>query len=53
MLLRFLFEEEGQTLIEYGLLITLFALAIVTAITFFGQRISNHYNMISDQLPSN
>lgn len=53
MLSRFFSEEEGQTLVEYGLLIALLALAIVTAITFFGQRVNNHYNYISNQLPAN
>ena len=53
MLSRFFSEEEGQTLVEYGLLLALLALAIVTAITFFGQRVNNHYNTISNQLPAN
>lgn len=53
MLSRFFSEEEGQTLVEYGLLIALLALAIVTAVTYFGQRVTNHYNSISNQLPAN
>ena len=53
MFLHFLTEEDGQTLVEYGLLISLIALAVVTAITFFGKRVNNHFNAISNQLPKN
>ncbi len=53
MLLQFFSEEEGQTLIEYGLLIALLALAVITALTFFGQRVTNHFNVVSNQLPNN
>jgi pilus assembly protein Flp/PilA len=53
MFSKFLSEEDGQTLIEYGLLISLLALAVITALTFFGQRVNNHFNIISNQLPGN
>lgn len=53
MFLRFFSEEEGQTLVEYALLISLLALAVITAVTFFGQRVNNHFNVISNQLPAN
>jgi pilus assembly protein Flp/PilA len=38
MLTRFFEEEEGQTLIEYGLLISLLALVVVAAVTLFGKK---------------
>lgn len=47
---RFIFEEDGQTLVEYGLLISLIALAVITAVTFFGKRVTNHYNIIGNQM---
>ena len=43
MLNTFLKEEEGQTLVEYGLLIALLALVIVGSITLFGRRMSNNF----------
>ncbi len=52
MFKRFIFEEEGQTLVEYGLLIGLLALVVVVAITFFGRRMSNNlYGTSNNGLP--
>jgi pilus assembly protein Flp/PilA len=52
MFKRFVYEEEGQTLIEYGLLIGLLALVIVAAVTFFGRRVSNNlYGTSANALP--
>ena len=33
MLLRLIWEEEGQTLVEYGVIISLVALVVLTALT--------------------
>lgn len=47
-------EEEGQTLVEYGLLIGLLALVVVVAVTFFGRRMNNNlYGTSSNVLPFN
>lgn len=51
-LVRFFQEEDGQTLVEYGLLISLIALAIITAVTVFGRKMSNHYNAANNQIPN-
>jgi pilus assembly protein Flp/PilA len=52
MLNTFLKEEEGQTLVEYGLLIALLALVIVGAVTLFGRRMSNNlYGTSNSVLP--
>lgn len=51
--IRFLREEEGQTLVEYGLLISFIALAVITAMSLFGKKITNHYNAIGNQVPNN
>ncbi len=37
MIKRFWIEEEGQTLVEYGLLISLIALIAVAGVTVFGR----------------
>ena len=41
MLIKFLQEEEGQTLVEYGMLISLIALVVIAAVTLFGSRVAN------------
>lgn len=38
---RFCREEEGQSLVEYGLLISLIALVAVVAIRIFGNGVNN------------
>ena len=47
---RFFREEEGQTLVEYGLLISFIALAVITTITLFGKKLTNYYNNANNQL---
>jgi pilus assembly protein Flp/PilA len=44
MIKRFLQEEEGQTLVEYGLLISLIALVVIAVLTLLGSRIKNTFN---------
>jgi pilus assembly protein Flp/PilA len=50
MIQRFLKEEEGQTLVEYGLLISLIALVVIAVLTVMGRRISNTFNSASSQM---
>ena len=52
MISRFISEEDGQTLVEYGLLISLIALAVITTVTLFGKKLNNYYNNVGNQLPS-
>jgi pilus assembly protein Flp/PilA len=44
MIERFLVEEEGQTLVEYGLLISLIALVVIAALSLVGKKVSNTFN---------
>lgn len=54
MLKRFIFEEEGQTLVEYGLLLALLAIVVVAAVTLFGRALnSNLYGTSNNALPFN
>ena len=39
MIKRFIREEEGQTLVEYGLLISLIALVVIAVLTIMGRRL--------------
>ena len=50
MINRFFQEEEGQTLVEYGLLISLVALVVIAVLTLLGRRISNTFNAASNQI---
>ena len=50
MFARFIFEEDGQSLVEYGLLIALIALVIVVALTAFGDSINNMYGRTTNKL---
>ncbi len=44
MIKQFLQEEEGQTLVEYGLLISLIALVVIGVLTLLGAKIKNTFN---------
>ena len=43
MIKRFLMEEEGQTLVEYGLLVSLIALLVVITLTGFGRTVAGFF----------
>ena len=48
---RFVRDEEGASLVEYALLVSLIAIVAVVAITTFGSAVSEEYSEIADQLP--
>ena len=52
MISQFLNDEDGQTLVEYGLLISLIALALVTATALLGGRIRDFYGNAANKYPS-
>jgi pilus assembly protein Flp/PilA len=52
MITRFILEEDGQSLVEYGLLISLIALAAITAITLFGRGVRNNWDTSTGKLGS-
>ncbi|MCS7224086.1 MAG: Flp family type IVb pilin [Armatimonadetes bacterium] len=51
MLTRLLREEDGQTLVEYGLLVALVALVVIAALTILGRRVANTFNRVNNTLP--
>ena len=54
MISKFFNEEDGQTLVEYGLIIALLAIVVISAMTFFGRRMSNNlYGAANNGLPFN
>jgi pilus assembly protein Flp/PilA len=47
---RFWQEEDGQTLLEYGFLISLIAFVVIFAIGYFGRKVTNTYSVSSNQM---
>jgi len=47
---RFLKDERGVTAIEYGLIATLIAVAIITAVTSVGTNLSTKFGAIATAL---
>ncbi len=50
MIKRFLVEEEGQTLVEYGLLVSLIALVVIAVLSFLGKRVQTVFNVANNSL---
>jgi pilus assembly protein Flp/PilA len=50
MLNKFIHEEDGQTLVEYGLLISLIALVVIAILSILGGRIKNTFNAASNAI---
>jgi pilus assembly protein Flp/PilA len=48
----FCHRDEGQGLVEYGLLIALIALVVLLALTLFGPQIGNLFSQIITCLPN-
>lgn len=46
----FLYDESGQALAEYGLIIALTAVAVISALTAFKEARENMFNYILDKL---
>lgn len=43
-------NEEGQTMIEYALLVALIAIVVIAALTILGPQIGNKFNSIGNNL---
>jgi len=52
MLKRFFAEEEGQTLVEYGLLIALIALVVIAVLSVLGKKVQNTFQGVNNALSS-
>ena len=44
-------DEEGQDLIEYGLLIGIITVAAITAILAIGPKVGSYFSNLNTQLP--
>jgi pilus assembly protein Flp/PilA len=50
---RFIKDESGATAIEYGLIAALIAVAIITAVTLLGTKLSTTFNNLATTLGDN
>jgi Flp pilus assembly pilin Flp len=48
---RFVRDESGQDLIEYGLLVGIITVACILAIGVIGTKVKNYYTTLSADLP--
>jgi len=49
-LARFAHDESGATAIEYGLIVALIAVVIITAVTTLGKKLNNGFTKINTGL---
>ncbi|SKA66260.1 pilus assembly protein Flp/PilA [Eubacterium uniforme] len=49
-MLDFLKDENGQSMLEYGLIITLIALVVIAALTILGPKVAALFNKVSGQV---
>lgn len=50
MIEGFCVDEDGQTLVEYGLLVSLIALIVIGVLTFLGKRVQTVFNVANSSL---
>jgi len=50
---QFLKDEDGQDVVEYGLLIATIAIVVLVATTFFGDAISGWFNVLASRITTN
>jgi len=48
---RFVKDESGATAIEYGLIVALIAVVIITAVSTLGTKLNNAFTKVGSQLP--
>ena len=51
LLKRFVREEEGQDLIEYGLLIGIITVGAIVSINLIGPKVATYFSTLNAQLP--
>ena len=52
MIHRLFAEEEGQTLVEYGLLVSLIALVVIAILTVLGNKVRNLFVTVNTNISS-
>ena len=49
---RFVKDESGATAIEYGLIVALIAVVIITAVTTIGTKLGSAFGKVATNLPA-
>ena len=47
---NFVMNEEGQGMVEYGLIIALVAIIVIAGISLLGKNIGNLFNTVADNV---
>lgn len=50
MLMRLIKDEQGQTMVEYGLLVALISIAVIGVLILLGPRIAGFFTSVDNQL---
>ena len=50
---QFIREEDGQDVVEYGLLIATIAIVVLVGISFFGTNISAWFSTLANRITTN
>ena len=50
MIKRFVSDEDGQTLVEYGLLVSLIALVVIAVLSTLGKKVQTVFNVANNAL---
>jgi pilus assembly protein Flp/PilA len=51
-IMRFVKEEDGATAVEYGLMVSLIAVVIITAVTLIGTNLVTRFNTVAGAIAS-
>lgn len=49
-MMKFLRDEDGQGMVEYGLIIGLIAVVVIVALTLLGGKIAGMFNKVNENL---
>lgn len=52
MLMNWLRDEEGQAMVEYGLIIALIAIVVIAALAIVGEKIRDLFKDAADTIPA-
>ena len=50
---QFVYEEDGQDVVEYGLLIATIAIVVLVGISFFGTQIEAWFHTLANRITTN
>lgn len=51
LLKRLFYEEDGQSMVEYGLILALVAVVVIAILTTMGTKLQGLFKTVSDTLP--